>query len=178
MTSAPPPAGSNDDAFDQIVAGFAQESADPVPRWPVSEDVSPGATQDLSPSEPSRDLPAPEVEPLPAWLEPEALDDDGHYEPPPPPKLPRPHVRTVVASGMLLLGLVVMFAPFRIGLDDSTTFLLLGLALTVGGRGSAHLLDARCSAGGQRTGRRRRRLAAEQEERQCGSARPWRPAGT
>ncbi|MCU1588442.1 MAG: hypothetical protein JWN31_1935 [Frankiales bacterium] len=132
MTSPPP---GNDDAFDQIVAGFGKESDDPVPRWPVSEDVSPDAPPAVGPSAPSRDLPAPEVEPLPGWLEPDSLEDDGHFEPPPPPRLPRPHVRTVVATGMLLLGLVVMFAPFRIGLDDSTTFLLLGLALTIGGAG-------------------------------------------
>lgn len=136
MTSAPPPAGSGDaDAFDQIVAGFGKESDDPVPRWPVSEDVSPEPSPVVGPTAPSRDLPAPAVEPLPGWLEPDALEDDGHFEPPAPPRLPRPHVRTVVATGMLLLGLVVMFAPFRIGLDDSTTFLLLGLALTTGGAG-------------------------------------------
>jgi hypothetical protein len=139
VTSAPPPTGSGPDdqgdAFDRIVAGFGKDSEDPVPRWPVSEDVGPDRSAVVLPSTPSRDVPEPEVEPLPGWLEPDALDDDGHYEPPPPPRLPRPHVRTVVATGMLLLGLVVMFAPFRIGLDDSTTFLLLGLAMTTGGAG-------------------------------------------
>ncbi len=139
MTTPPPPVGSgpddHSDAFERIVADFGTETDDPVPRWPVSEDVSPDTSSVVEPTEPSRDLPTPVTEPLPAWLEPEALEDDGHYQPPPPPRLPRPHVRTVVAVGMLLLGLVVMFAPFRIGLDDSTTFLLLGLALTTGGAG-------------------------------------------
>jgi hypothetical protein len=137
MTSAPE---GDDELFRRIVADFAKESDEPVPRWPASEDVGREDVTEgsrtmpaIEPASPSRDLPPPSVEPLPAWLEPEALDDDGHFEPPPPPRIPIPHAKTLMATAMLLLGLLVMFAPFRIGLDDSTPFLLMGLALTSGG---------------------------------------------
>ncbi|MCW2545027.1 MAG: putative rane protein [Frankiales bacterium] len=132
MTSAP---GGDDELFQRIVADFAKETDEPIPRWPVAEDITDPsrAAAAVEPAAPSRDLTPPAVEPLPAWLEPEALDDDGHYQPPPAPRIPIPHARTLLATAMLLLGLTVMFAPFRIGLDDSTPFLLMGLALTCGG---------------------------------------------
>jgi peptidoglycan/LPS O-acetylase OafA/YrhL len=66
-------------------------------------------------------------------VEPEALEDDGHYEPPPPPKIPRPRPRTIGAVLMIVLGFAAIFAPFAIGLDDSGLSLLFGLVLTVGG---------------------------------------------
>jgi hypothetical protein len=143
MTTTPPSgSGADDEAFARIVAGFGQDSDDPVPRWPVSEDVesrdaersAPKTSASEGASGPASGLP-PSVEPLPGWLEPEAIEDDGHYQPPPPPRLPIPQVKTVVATTTLLLGLLIMFAPFRIGLDDSTPFLLLGLVLTLGGAG-------------------------------------------
>lgn len=133
---APPVGGaatpSDDELFAQIVAGFAQESTDPVPRWPVSEDLGEPAAREEPVRRRRTDAPEP-VEPLPGWVEPEALADEGHFEPPPPPKVPRPRLRTLLAVSMVLLGLVVVLAPFRIGLDDSPIFLVLGLVLTGGG---------------------------------------------
>lgn len=126
-----PGAGPTDDElFRQIVAGFSLEAADPVPRWPVSEDVG-----DTPPPRRRRSdaPPAPEPQGLPSWVEPEALEDDGHYEPPPAPKVPRLRLRTVLALAMTLVGMAVLFAPFRIGLDDSPLNILLGLILTGGG---------------------------------------------
>ena len=128
---APRPPG-DDELFAQIVAGFKDEPTDPVPRWPVSEDVDDGPAE---PTTRSILVPRPDevIEDLPGWLEPEALEDEGHFEPPPAPSIPRLRPQTVFAGSMLLAGLAVLFAPYQIGLDDSVIFILLGLLLTVGG---------------------------------------------
>lgn len=127
---------SDDELFRQIVAGFSSETDDPVPRWPVSEDLDNLDSPRPAEGPPRRrrsDRSAPDDEALPSWVEPEALEDDGHYEPPPPPKIPRPRPRTIGAVLMIVLGFVAIFAPFAIGLDDSGLSLLFGLVLTVGG---------------------------------------------
>jgi hypothetical protein len=130
LAGAPVP--TDDELFQQIIEGFGHEDDDPVPRWPVAEDLDgPRAP----PDPPRRSVPDPVPQDLPSWIEPAALEDDGHYEPPPPPKLPRLRVRTGLALLMLLLGLAVLFLPFQIGLDDSTISTLLGLVLTAGGAG-------------------------------------------
>ncbi len=133
----PPRAGdatpSDDDLFQQIVAGFSLPVDDPVARWPVAEDLS-------------DDRPLPRAEPqrrrserteandaLPSWIEPEALEDEGHFEPPPAPKVPRPRLRVTLAVLVMLFGLALTFAPFQIGFDDSPLWLLLGMLLTGGG---------------------------------------------
>jgi hypothetical protein len=133
----PPASGaavpSDDELFRQIVEGFSQEAEEPVPRWPVTEDL------DGPRSEPPRrrrqDLPppAPEEDALPAWVEPAALEDEGHYEPPPAPKVPRLRPRTVLALAMVLLGMTCLFFPLGIGLDESSLTTILGLMLTGGG---------------------------------------------
>ncbi|MCU1601038.1 MAG: hypothetical protein JWO22_1747 [Frankiales bacterium] len=136
-----PPVGgdalpSDDELFRQIVAGFSSESGDPVPRWPVAEDVD-------SDAPPSSDAPrrrrtdrssaASEVEGLPSWVEPAALEDDGHYEPPAPPKVGRPRGRTVMSLLMVVVGFLAIFAPTLVLLTDDPLSLVFGLALTVGG---------------------------------------------
>ncbi len=127
----PPAAPTDDEVFAQIIAGFGTESADPVPRWPVTEDV------DTAKSPPRRrraESPDPPVDAeLPGWVEPAALPDEGHYEPPAPPRIPRPRLRTVLATALMLLGLTLMFAPFQIGLDSSPIYLITGMMLTGGG---------------------------------------------
>jgi hypothetical protein len=130
----PQPDRDDDDVFRQIVAEYGREPEDVVPRWPVSEDLGPDLDDDLAPEEVERAAhrPVPE-EPLPGWLEPEALPDEGHFEPPPPPRLPRPRLRTTAALILLVLGFAVLFVPFRVGLDDSTPSLLLGMLLVAGG---------------------------------------------
>jgi hypothetical protein len=133
----------DDELFRQIVAGFGEGSADPVPRWPVSEDVGedgrPAGTGGTSgPEEGTRpaypgSADVPEAEGLPGWLEPEPVEDDSHFVPPEPPRLPRPRARTVIATLLLLAGLAVLFVPFRVGLDDSPVSMLLGIVMTGGG---------------------------------------------
>jgi hypothetical protein len=133
---------TDDERFAEIVAGFSHEPDQPVPPWPVAEDVGEDLAEDAAGApppvaEPVTQAPRPEAddEGLPGWLEPEALEDEGHFEPPPPPKVPRVRPRTAFAVGMLVLGLAVLFAPYRIGVDDSTGWIIIGLALTAGGAG-------------------------------------------
>jgi hypothetical protein len=123
----------DDEVFRQIVAGFAEEPTEPVPRWPVSEDVGDVLTGEATADDQLRDAPAPEAEALPGWLEPAALPDEGHYEPPPPPRLPRPRLRTALGLVLVLLGLAALLAPYQVGLDDSIGSLLLGMMLIAGG---------------------------------------------
>lgn len=134
-----PPVGgdalpSDDELFRQIVAGFGAESDDPVPRWPVAEDVdAAGAPPAAEPPRRRRTDRSEDEGALPGWVEPAALEDDGHFVPPPAPKIPLPRPRTVGAVLMVLLGFLVIFAPFTVGLSDDSLSLLLGLVLTVGG---------------------------------------------
>lgn len=141
-TPADPPADDDPDAaWRQIVEGFGREAEHPVPPWPVSEDVDPAPGRTLFPTRPERsgekrrrrsDEPAGE---LPDWVEPEALDDDGHYVPPPPPPVPRVQPRMVAGVAAILLGLLLLFVPSVVAafqLSPGGVF-LLGLVGVVGG---------------------------------------------
>lgn len=122
----------DDDAvFRQIVAGFGEEPTDAVPRWPVSEDLDPGVDAGPEVLEPT--AAHGEEEGLPGWLEPEALPDEGHYVPPPPPRLPRPKLRTMASVALTLMGFAILFVPYKVGFDDSTGSLVLGMLLVAGG---------------------------------------------
>jgi hypothetical protein len=125
----------DDDAvFRQIVAGFGDDPGDEVPRWPVSEDVGddPGEAGEVPRVSPYRDGSAAQ-EGLPGWVEPEALPDEGHYEPPPPPRLPRLRVRTIGALLLAVAGFTVLFTPYAIGFDDTAGSMVLGMMLVAGG---------------------------------------------
>jgi hypothetical protein len=129
----------DDDAvFRQIVAGFDTTSEDAVPRWPVSEDLADDRADDQGEADeqaelsPYRDGSSPQ-EALPGWVEPAALPDEGHYEPPPPPRLPRLRVRTLGALLLAVAGFAVLFTPYAIGFDDSPGSMVLGMLLVAGG---------------------------------------------
>ena len=132
----PDPRNDRDDdaVFRQIVAGFGDDPGDEVPRWPVSEDVDdePGTTGEPAQPSPYRDGSSPQ-EGLPGWVEPEALPDDGHYEPPAPPRIPRLRLRTVGALLLMVAGFAVLFTPYAIGFDDSAGSMVLGMMLVAGG---------------------------------------------
>lgn len=140
-------ADTTDEAWEQIVAGWTQEEGSPVPPWPVSEDVDPAPAETPRPRRPR---PPPDEdddahgEALPAWLEPEALDDDGHYVPPPPPPVPKVRRHTAGALIALVLGLVLTFAPNLLGQVQSTELGVFGIALMLGGAGALvwHMRDA------------------------------------
>jgi len=139
-----PPAGpaplDDDDEFRRIVAGFSTADDFTVPPWPVVEDVDPPARRpaprrserpgpgDGSPRRPDRDDDA-----LPGWVEPDAVEDEGHYVPPPPPPVPRPAPPRLAAAAAVLVGVLLMFAP-KLLLQDRTAFVtLVGVLLTAGG---------------------------------------------
>lgn len=140
---ADPPADDTDALFQQIVADFGKDPDDPVPPWPVSEDVEPRRPR-LRPTRPERSSddpprrrrtdPRPEpVAPLPDWVEPEAVEDDGHYVPPPPPPVPRLAPRKLAAAFALLVGLLLMIDPGLLLQPETTGWRTFGVLLTVGG---------------------------------------------
>ena len=136
LAATPPPVGPPPDpdaAFREIVAGWDDDAGDPVPRWPVSEDVSITTPPPALPPAPAADLGRAG---LPAWLEPAALDDDGHFVPPPPPPPPRLKPRTIGAWLCIVLGLLMMFAPDLLRLPAGAGVGLLGISLLVGGAGA------------------------------------------
>jgi hypothetical protein len=133
----------DDEEFRRIVEGFSREDESPVPPWPVSEDVDPPARRPFprrperpGAAEPSRRRTDPPEDALPGWVEPGAVEDEGHYEPPPPPPVPRLAPRKLAAVAAVLVGVLLMFAP-KLLLQDRTAFVLtLGLLLTAGGAGA------------------------------------------
>jgi hypothetical protein len=143
------PVANNDDAWQEIVDSWGRDSDAPVPPWPVSEDVDderPTIADEAATSRRLRRRSDPEAadEALPAWLEPEALDDDGHYVPPPPPPIPKVRRNTVGALVSLTVGLILVFAPNLLGQVQSVGLGVVGIALMVGGAGALvwHMRDA------------------------------------
>lgn len=136
------PAGDEDEAWRQIVAGWSRDSDEVVPPWPVSEDL-PDVAADPPPERRPPRAPEPAARPreeadddgLPAWVEPDRLDDDGHYEPPAPPAVPRVRRHTVGALIALVLGVVLVFAPNVVGQPPSSGLSLVGILLMGGGAG-------------------------------------------
>ena len=149
VAPAPVPADQDPDAaWRAIVEGFDREADQPVPPWPVSEDVDPPrrppASRSERSAEPRRrrgDDEGGEAA-LPAWVEPEALEDEGHYEPPPPPPIPRLAPRKLAAVAGMLLGLGLLMRPSLVGpfqLSPAGIF-LVGLTLVLGGAATLVLL--------------------------------------
>lgn len=143
------PATDPDAAWQQILDGWGRESEAPVPPWPVSEDVDDTPAAAPEPSAGGRRLrrrtdPVEPDDALPAWLEPDALEDDGHYVPPAPPPVPRFRRNTVGALVAFTVGLVLVFAPGLVGQVSSTGLGTVGIALMVGGAGALvwHMRDA------------------------------------
>jgi hypothetical protein len=125
-----------DSLFADIVAGFAEPSTDPVPRWSVLEDATPSSDADDEPEpEPRRGLSSRLVrrghdsEQQPAPEE----DLEGHFVPEPPPPLPAADPITRLAWAALLGGpiLIVLAALLQISLESWVV--VLALAGFVGG---------------------------------------------
>jgi hypothetical protein len=138
---------SDDEAWKSIVEAWERDTDAPVPPWPVSEDVDGGPKPEDAPSARRLRRRTDPIEPddaLPAWLEPEALEDDGHYVPPPPPPVPKVRRHTVGSLVCLTLGLILVFAPNLVGQVQSGGLAVVGIALMLGGAGALvwHMRDA------------------------------------
>lgn len=126
-----------DEAWAQIVAGWDREgSADPVPPWPVNEDVTGSGAGESSPRSsvvrPARPAGTPPPPAGPRDHGPAEDPRDDHYVPPPPPPLPRLRRNTVAALVALALGIVLLFAPGLIGLPRGDGVAVTGIACIVG----------------------------------------------
>lgn len=122
---APPPP-DDDAAWEELVAGFDAPPADPVARWPASEDLDAPASR---PAPPARPLEPEPVEDLPEPVE----WDEGHYVPPPPPPIPVAHPLTLWAWVALLGGLVILIGSQLISYQLSPAKSLIAVLLVVGG---------------------------------------------
>jgi hypothetical protein len=149
VPSEPPP--DNDAAWQQIVDAWGRDVDAPVPPWPVSEDVDdderPTIADEVATSRRLRRRSDPDLtedDGLPAWLEPDALEDDGHYVPPPPPPIPKVRRHTVGSLVALTVGLILVFAPNLLGQVPSVGLGVVGIALMLGGAGALvwHMRDA------------------------------------
>ncbi len=80
--------------------------------------------------------PDPDESALPAWVEPAALEDDGHYVPPPPPPVPRLAPKKLAATGTLLVGFLLMFVPGLLLQARTAGVAVFGVLLTVVGAGA------------------------------------------
>lgn len=139
-TSAGTAAPDEDELWAQIVAGFDTEVADPVPRWPVAEDVEPGSAGGRKGGNVTRAgdgsfrvgiaTPGPRdwspAEGRPQDDEPDELDEDPeeHFVPPPPPPLPKTDTATKMAWLALLGGPLFLLAVVLLGrpIGEWTTF--------------------------------------------------------
>lgn len=157
---------ADDEMFRQIVAGYSRGAEGPVPPWPVSEDLDPPRrlpptrrpdrpqrhVRPESAQRPSRPEPAEPPPPeakdsaperreeaedaLPGWVEPAALEDDGHYVPPPPPPIPRLAPKKVAAALTLLVGFLLMFVPGLLLQPRTVGVAIFGVLLTLAGAGA------------------------------------------
>lgn len=144
-----PGAGDPDDVWRQIVEGYHREAEGPVPPWPVSEDVDPPGRKrfasrpersgepadDVAPPRRRRDDPADKPD-LPDWVEPAALEDEGHYVPPPPPPVPRLAPQKLAAAATLLVGFLLMFVPGLLLQPRTAGVAIFGVLVTVAGAGA------------------------------------------
>jgi hypothetical protein len=146
-TASDPPAGTDptapgddiDEAWAAIVADFDAPSTEPVPPWPVEEDLpdEPDDAVETDPVEPAEPAVVPAERPASDWrqgtahgdlLDTLGAEEDEGYSPPPPPPIPRPSWYAALAVLAIAAGLLVCIRPDVIG------FLGLGEggALTVG----------------------------------------------
>lgn len=135
---------AEEQAWQQIVAGFADGPDVPdsrLPPWPVVEDASltdddPSARGDQDDDRDDgrtdgslftpRGLGAMGPDPADEPDEP----DEGHFEPPPPPPIPRLSKHTLAAILLLAAGGMMLVAPRALGFGDTTGF-ALGVAAIV-----------------------------------------------
>jgi len=129
------------DEFERIVSGWRREKS--VPAWPEEPSGSePPDGADAPPAVPRPPRPAPHLDEPPhvSHIPPEDVppdqqpDDDAHFVPPEPPPLPPVGPPALVGLGLLALGVVLVAAPWWIGVPDAYG-LPLGLLTLASGLG-------------------------------------------
>lgn len=109
-----------DAAFAEIVAGLQRDA--PMSNWPdepkAAEPAAGSATTENEEEGP-RD-----------WTPP--VEDEGHFEPPEPPPLPKPRLATILGFLGIVVGLVLLLVPGLTGRGGAVT-LPLGLVLISAG---------------------------------------------
>ncbi|HVQ94411.1 MAG TPA: hypothetical protein VMU51_25460 [Mycobacteriales bacterium] len=135
------PDADEEQIWRQIIASYESDTTAPVPPWPVSEDSDTRTAdpdKDADPDRPRwRRTGDPDAaEPLlPGELPPgAAADEEEHYVPPPPPPVPRLSRQAILAIALLLIGLVLVFAPGQVGLEQEAG-LLFGVVSILSGAG-------------------------------------------
>lgn len=113
-----------EEAWQRIVASFDERPNDPVPPWPVSEDVDDG--EELPPA---RRV----VRPAADAEDDAAADDDEHFVPPPPPPLPRTDAVTKWAWLALFGGPAYLLLAAIFGWEPPGWAAFLAVAAFVGG---------------------------------------------
>ncbi|GAB3550317.1 hypothetical protein J2S53_001879 [Actinopolyspora lacussalsi] len=103
-----------DKAFAEIVAELERDSS--LPQWPgESGTASPTTSGGTATTGDASTEPPSEADPDSGprdWAPTEAEEDEGHYEPPEPPPLPKPGASTVGGVVLIVLGLLTLFVPF------------------------------------------------------------------
>jgi hypothetical protein len=126
---------AEDAAWQAIVAGYEQNTTDPVPPWPVAEDLAAGEPEaDASPVRPGwsaddeplvvQEIPRPAAEPD---------DPEDHFVPPPPPPLPRLEPRTKLAWLGVLGGPIYLLVHAWFGISAFYGASVLVLGAFIGG---------------------------------------------
>ena len=110
--SANEPSGERDRDATEIDASFAAI----VAGWDSEELAWPEQQADQQAEESIEAAPAEDD--VVIAPEEDAFEDEGHYEPPEPPPIPRPRGAALGAIVMLGIGLVLLFIPGLIGLTD------------------------------------------------------------
>ena len=134
--------------FDELIDGWRREG--PVPVWPeipgpdapgpdaprraaAPERAGPDAAEPTAPDSGTRSEAAqPAAEPSAAPAGGPNDPDDDHYVPPEPPPLPKFGAPAVVGLGLLGLGLLLLIAPWWIGVSKTFAIPLGLLALASG----------------------------------------------
>ncbi|MCW2715023.1 MAG: hypothetical protein JWN88_2070 [Frankiales bacterium] len=145
---APPSPGADprdeDEAWRRIVEEFDREAEGTVAPWPAAEDVDPSPRPRRLHRAERTPEPPPVVDPshprrrrddseLPSWVEPEALEDDGHFVPPPAPPVPRLAPQKAAAAAAVLVGFLLMFAPGLLLQPRTTGVAVFGILVTLAG---------------------------------------------
>ncbi|MFE3205480.1 hypothetical protein ACWGR4_43425 [Embleya sp. NPDC055664] len=121
---APAERPGDDEVWAQIVASFDSEVADPVPRWPVAEDLGGERRGPEGPAEGSFKVGLPAAPgprdyslapPGPPVINELDEDPDEHFVPPPPPPLPKTDAATKIAWIALVGGPLYLLVSVLLG---------------------------------------------------------------